>query len=138
MLSSAQKVLVSSMDVSPADTRRQSAGHRRAMGALRAVLMLGVVLLSAFTAGRIFLAGVPLGGVRDLLTLYGATAALALSLALLWQLKSPTSKRPGGSVLQPAAQAPSDDASGVFALGLRDESWKSVSPSSIAVANGRP
>jgi hypothetical protein len=64
-----------------------TAARRRAISALRAVLIVAVTSLSVFTAGRIFLTGVPLGGARDLLTLYGATAALALGLAGLFELR---------------------------------------------------
>jgi hypothetical protein len=64
-----------------------TAARRRAIGVLRAVLIVAVASLSVFTAGRIFF-GVPLSGARDLLTLYGATAALALGLAGLVELRS--------------------------------------------------
>jgi hypothetical protein len=49
-------------------------------------LIVLVTSLAVFTAGRIFFAGAPLAGARDLLTLYGATAALALGLAGLFEL----------------------------------------------------
>ena len=65
-----------------------SAAQRRVISALRGLLMIGVASLSIFTAGRIFFAGVPLGGASDLVTLYAATAALAIGLAGLLQLKS--------------------------------------------------
>ena len=64
-----------------------TAARRRAIHALRAVLMVAVTSLSVFTAGRIFFAGVPLSGARDLFVLYGATAALALGLAGLFELR---------------------------------------------------
>lgn len=63
-----------------------TAGRRRAIKALRAVLIVVVASLAVFTAGRIFFAGAPLAGARDLLTLYGATAALALGLVGLVEL----------------------------------------------------
>jgi hypothetical protein len=63
--------------------------RRRAIGALRAVLIVAVTSLAVFTAGRIFLAGDPLAGARELVTLYGATVALALGLAGLFELRTP-------------------------------------------------
>jgi hypothetical protein len=135
MLSFTQKVRLSSPTLSTASRARQRAAQRRAIDMLRAVLILGVILLSAFTVGRIFLAGVVLGGVRDLMTLYGATALLALSLAILVVLKSQDSDRSGR---RPRTLFPRREVSGVFALGLQDENWKSGSSSSIGVSNGRP
>jgi hypothetical protein len=67
------------------------------MSALRAVLIVAVTSLSVFTAGRIFLTGAPLGGARDLLTLYGATAALALGLAALVELRGSEDESTKGS-----------------------------------------
>lgn len=67
------------------------------MNALRAILVLAVTSLAAFTAGRIFLTGVPLGGARDLLTLYGATAVLAFGLAGIFELRTPEDEASGSS-----------------------------------------
>lgn len=78
-----------------------TAARRRVISAVRAVLIVAVMSLSVFTAGRILFAGVPLGGARDLVTLYAATAALALGLAGLFELKAQaddeSSDRGGGT-----------------------------------------
>jgi len=74
-----------------------SPSRRRVRNALRAILILAVTSLTAFTAGRIFLTGVPLGGARDLLTLYGATAVLAFGLAGLFELRTPEDEANDGA-----------------------------------------
>jgi len=102
-----------------------SAGRRRAIGALRAVLTVAVVSLSVFTLGRIFLAGAPLTGARDLLTLYGATAALALGLAGLFELKASESDSKDASG-RAGRGGLSTRASGIFRR-TRDEGFRFLS-----------
>ncbi len=102
-----------------------TAARRRALGALRAVLIVAVTSLSVFTAGRIFLAGVPLGGARDLLTLYGATAALALGLAGLFELRSSDDESEDGSD-RGGRGSVSNRVSGIFRR-TRDEGFRLLS-----------
>jgi hypothetical protein len=73
-----------------------TAARRRAINAMRAILIVAVASLSVFTAGRIFFGG-PLGSARDLFTLYGATAALALGLTGLFELRSSEDELEGGA-----------------------------------------
>jgi hypothetical protein len=87
MISTARRISLQSEPRLYSPPSPPTAARRRAFGVLRAVLIVAVASLSVFTAGRIFF-GVPLGGARDLLTLYGATAALALGLAGLVELRS--------------------------------------------------
>jgi hypothetical protein len=89
MFSSARNVSLKSEHRLYTPPSPPTAAKRRAVSALRAGLIVAVTSLSVFTAGRIFFTGAPLGGARDLLTLYGATAALALGLAGLFELKNP-------------------------------------------------
>jgi hypothetical protein len=88
MFSSARKISLQSTARLYTPPSPPTAARRRALSALRAVLVVVVTSLAAFTCGRIFLAGDPLGGARDLFTLYGATVALALGLAGLVELRS--------------------------------------------------
>jgi hypothetical protein len=99
--------------------------RRRAVTALRAVLIVAVASLSVFTAGRIFLSGAPLGGARDLLTLYGATAALALGLAGLFELKTTEDDSTSGSG-ESGRGGMSTRVSGIF-QGTRDEGFRLLS-----------
>jgi hypothetical protein len=96
--------------------------RRRVISAVRAVLIVVVMSLSVFTAGRILFAGVPLGGARDLLTLYAATAALALGLAGLFELKAQyedeSSGRAGGGGRKDDVRS-----SGIF-LRTRNEGFR--------------
>ena len=89
MFSSARRISLQSEHRLYTPPSPPTPARRRALNILRAVLILAVTSLTAFTAGRIFLTGVPLGGARDLLTLYGATAVLAFGLAGLFELRSP-------------------------------------------------
>lgn len=88
MFSSARRISLQSDHRLYAPPSPPTPGRRRALRALRAVLIIAVASLSIFTAGHILFAGVPLGGARDLVTLYAATAALALALAGVFELKS--------------------------------------------------
>ncbi|MET0593005.1 MAG: hypothetical protein ABW133_09915 [Polyangiaceae bacterium] len=88
MFSSARRISLQSDPRLYTPPSPMTPGRRRALSALRAVLVVAVTSLALFTAGRILFAGVPLGGARDLVTLYAATAALALALAGLFELKS--------------------------------------------------
>jgi hypothetical protein len=96
--------------------------RRRAFRALRAVLIVAVLSLSVFTAGRIFFTGVPLSGARDLVTLYGATVALALGLAGLFELKTSEDESKDGRD-QGGGTKVSTRASGVFRR-TRDEGFR--------------
>ncbi|HMJ56434.1 MAG TPA: hypothetical protein VK540_30415 [Polyangiaceae bacterium] len=102
-----------------------SAARRRAIKVLRAVLIVTVTTLAVFTAGRIFFAGVPLGGVRDLLTLYGATAALALGLAGLFELPA-SDDESKDSTDQSGRGGVSTRVSGIFRR-TRDEGFRLLS-----------
>jgi hypothetical protein len=99
--------------------------QRRVQSALRAVLIVTVASLSVFTAGRIFLAVDPLGGARDLLTLYGATAALALALAALFELKTSEDEAKDGTDRGGHGHV-STSVSGVFRR-TRDEGFRLLS-----------
>lgn len=102
-----------------------TAARRRAISALRAVLIVAVTSLAAFTAGRIFLAGAPLGGARDLLTLYGATAALALGLAGLFELRTSDDESKDDSD-RSGGRRVSNRVSGIFRR-TRDEGFRLLS-----------
>jgi hypothetical protein len=87
--------------------------------------MMAVTFLSVFTAGRIFFAGAPLGGARDLFTLYGATAALALGLAALVELRGSDGESKDGSNRSDQGNA-TTGVSGVFRR-TRDEGFRYLS-----------
>jgi hypothetical protein len=101
-----------------------TARRRRAMSALRAVLIVAVTSLSVFTAGRIFFTGAPLGSARDLFTLYGATAALALGLAGLVELRGSEDESNDGT--DQGGRGVSNRVSGIFRR-TRDEGFRFLS-----------
>jgi len=121
MFSSARRVSLQSRPRLYAPPSPPTASRRRAMSALRAVLIVAVTSLSVFTAGRIFLTGAPLGGARDLLTLYGATAALALGLAGLVELRSSEDESTDGD--DHGGRSVSNRVSGIFRR-TRDEGFR--------------
>ena len=98
--------------------------RRRAISALRAVLIVTVASLSLFTAGHILFAGAPLGGAQDLVTLYAATAALALALAGLFELKAPEDESNGSG--DRGGRNGSNRVSGIFRR-TRNESFRFLS-----------
>src|SRR5689334_14437169 len=100
-----------------------TAGKRRALSALRGVLLVTVASLSVFTVGRIFLTGAPLGGVRDLFTLYGATVAMAFALAGLFELRASDDESDGSDK---GGRGAAHRISGVFRR-TRDEGFRFLS-----------
>ena len=101
-----------------------TATKRRAISAVRAVLFAAVTSLSVFMAGRIFLTGAPLGGARDLVTLYGATVAFAIALAGLVELKASEDESDDGS--DRGGRDMTNRISGVFRR-TRDQSFRFLS-----------
>ena len=125
MFSSARRISLHSEHRLYTPPSPPSPGRRRALHALRAVLIVAVASLSAFTAGRIFLTGAPLGGARDLLTLYGATAALAVGLAGLFELKASEDESKDGND-EGGRGGVSTRVSGIFRR-TRDEGFRLLS-----------
>ena len=101
-----------------------TAGKRRALSALRAILFAAVTSLSVFMAGRIFFTGAPLGGARDLITLYGATVVFALALAGLVELKATEDESDDRN--DRGGRGVTNRVSGVFRR-TRDESFRFLS-----------
>jgi hypothetical protein len=124
MFSSARRVSLHSTPRLYTPPSPPSAARRRAITALRAILIVAVTSLSVFTAGRIFLAGAPLGGARDLLTLYGATAAVALGLAWLFELRVEDESNDGTD--KSGRGGVSNRVSGIFRR-TRDEGFRFLS-----------
>jgi hypothetical protein len=122
MFSSARRISLQSQHRLYAPPSPPTPGRRRALHALRAVLIVVVASLSVFTAGRIFLAADPLGGARELFTLYGATAALALGLAGLFELRGTEDESRDGSDASGRGGV-STSVSGIFRR-TRDESFR--------------
>lgn len=122
MFSSARRISLRSEHRLYTPPSHPTPARRRAVSVLRAVLIVAIASLSVFTAGRIFLAGAPLGGARDLLTLYGATAALALGLAGLFELKTPEDESKDGADASGNGGV-STSVSGVFRR-TRDEGFR--------------
>jgi len=125
MFSSARRISLSSEHRLYTPPSPSTPARRRAFRALRAVLLVAVISLSVFTAGRIFLTGAPLGGVRDLLTLYGATAALALGLAGIFELKTSEDESKNGTD-EGGRSGDSTSVSGIFRR-TRDEGFRLLS-----------
>jgi hypothetical protein len=125
MSSSARRISLQSQHRIYTPPSPPTPGRRRALSALRAVLIVAVASLSAFTGGRIFLAGAPLSGARDLVMLYGATVALALALAGLFELKTSEDELRDG-IDEGGQGGVSTSVSGVFRR-TRDEGFRLLS-----------
>jgi hypothetical protein len=122
MFSSARRISLQSQHRLYTPPSPPTPARRRVLGALRAVLIVAVVSLSVLTAGRILFTGAPLAGARELFTLYGATAALALGLAGLFELKSSEDESNGGNG-EGGRGTTSLRVSGIFRR-TRDESFR--------------
>jgi hypothetical protein len=124
MFSSARRISLHSTPRVYSPPSPPTPAKRRVMSALRAVLLVAVTSLSVFTAGRIFFTGAPLGSAGDLFTLYGATAALALGLAGLFELR--TSEDESDDGIDQGGRGAGNRVSGIFRR-TRDEGFRFLS-----------
>lgn len=122
MFSSARRISLQSDHRLYTPPSPSTPGRRRALNALRAILLLAVTSLAVFTAGRIFV-GVPMGGARDLFTLYVATAVLAFGLAGLFELGGPEDEANRNAGSSDGDGGRSNRVSGIFRR-TRDEGFR--------------